>query len=129
MDFSQFAGTLREQLETHGFSQKQLARAAATTEATISRYVTGKNQPEISIVVRIAKALNVSVDYLCGLTDTPAPKESLGAEMILLMRCYGKADAQDKETLWSLLRRYMTQEENEQPINPKGEGTKRAKAR
>ena len=111
MDYCQFAGALRDQLETHGYSQKQLARAAKTTEATISRYVAGKNKPEISILVRVADALNVSLDYLCGRTDAPVPMESLGAELVLLMRCYGKADAQDKETLWSLLRRYAAQEE------------------
>jgi transcriptional regulator with XRE-family HTH domain len=103
----------------HGdrISQKRLADDAHTTEATISRYLAGKNQPEIKIVVRIAKALNVSVDYLCGLTDSPTPRENLGAEMQLLMRCYERSDAHDKKTLWTILERYMTQEEKEGPIS------------
>jgi hypothetical protein len=63
--------------------------------------------------VRIAKALNVSVDYLCGLTDSPTPRENLGAEIQLLMRCYERSDAHDKKILWTILERYMTPEEKD----------------
>ncbi len=117
MDNALFSNILRELLSSRGISQKWLADEADTTEATISRYIAGKNQPEINIVVRIAKALRVSVDYLCGLTDSPTPKESLGPELHLLMRCYDRADSHDKKTLWTILERYMTLEERERPLS------------
>jgi len=117
MENAIFATTLKALIASRGISQKWLADEAETTEATISRYIAGKNQPEISIVVRVAKALNVSVDYLCGLTDMPNPKESLGVEMHMLMRCYGRADSGDKKVLWTVLERYMTPEEKENPIS------------
>ena len=71
----------------------------------------------------------MSVDYLCGLTDTPIPRESLGKaassslsyiafrddaqidELHLLMRCYDRADDRDKKTIWTILERYMTDKE------------------
>ena len=117
MDNVQFSFILRELLTSRGISQKWLADEADTTEATISRYMSGKNQPEISIVVNIAKALNVSMDFLCGLTDTATPKESLGREIHLLLRCYERADAHDKKTIWTILERYMDAREKESPIS------------
>ena len=127
MDNIMFSKILRDLVSSRGISQKWLADEAETTEATISRYLGGKNQPEISIVVRVAKVLGVSVDFLCGLTDMPTPKESLGAELHLLMRCYDRADAQDKKTLWTILERYMTTDEKNNPIssNYGGSGTAR----
>ena len=123
MDNKQFSNVLRELLNSRGINQKWLAVEAGTTEATVSRYISGQTQPEITIVVRIAKALNVSVDYLCGLTDMPTPKENLGAELHLLMRCYNRADAGDKKVLWTMLERYMTPDEKESPISSSFEGT------
>jgi transcriptional regulator with XRE-family HTH domain len=118
-----FSSILRDMLQSRGISQKWLAVEAATTEATISRYISGQTQPEINIVVRIAKALRVSVDFLCGLTDSPIPKESLGAEIMLLMRCYDRADAHDKKTLWTILERYMTAAEKDSPISSSFDGS------
>ena len=128
MDNKVFSGILRELLQSRGINQKWLAAEAETTEATISRYISGQTQPEITIVIKIAKVLNVSVDYLCGLTDMPMPKENLGAEFHLLMRCYSRADDWDKKVLWTMLERYMTSAEKENPISSsfKGSGPARA---
>ncbi|MCL1986710.1 MAG: helix-turn-helix transcriptional regulator [Firmicutes bacterium] len=117
-----FSNILRELLDTRGISQKWLADMADATEATISRYVAGKVQPEINIVVRIAEALNVSVDYLCGLTDMPIPKEKLGPELNLLMQCYNRADMHDRKTIWTMLERYMKPNEKENPMSTTFEG-------
>jgi transcriptional regulator with XRE-family HTH domain len=123
MTNKKFASTLRYLLESRGASQKWLAEKALTTEATISRYLSGKNQPEIEIVTKIARVLNVSMDYLCDLCDSPTPKESLGAEAIMLLRCYDRADAHDKKILWTILERYMTAHEKENPISSSFTGT------
>ena len=119
MDCKKFAALLRDLLEAKGINQKWLADKAGTTESTISRYLNPKdgNQPEIATVVRIAKALDVSVDYLCGLTNLPSPKETLGTENHMLLRCYGRADARDKKIVWSILEGYMTPAEKENPFS------------
>ena len=127
MENNEFSYRLRERLESLGKTQRVLAEEAQTTEATISRYVAGLTQPEISIVARIAKAIGTSVDYLCGLTDMSTPKESLGLELHLLMKCYDRADQHDKKTLWTILERYMTSEEKESPINISTTGTWKAR--
>ena len=65
-----------------------------------------------------AKDLNVSVDYLCGLTVLATPSESLSAEVLILLRCYDRADLRDKKTIWTILERYMTEAEKESGLVP-----------
>ena len=107
MDNAAFSKILRNLLDSRGVSQKWLAEEAETTEATISRYVSGKTQPEITIVVKIPSALRVSMDYLCGLTNMPTPKESLDTDLQLLLHCYEKADPRDRKIIWTILERHM----------------------
>ena len=112
-----FATVLQGLINSRKINQKWLAGEAGTTGATICRYLKAKSQPEINIMVGIAKALNVSVDYLCGLTNLPEPKESLGPENHMLLRCYERADGRDKKIIWSILERYMTEAEKESPFS------------
>lgn len=121
MDNTSFSKVIKELIDTRGISQKWLADEAETTEATISRYVAGKTQPEISIVVKIAKALSVSVDYLCGLTDIPIPKESLGSEFKTMMRCYERASTHEKKILWMVFENYLSGEEYNRLVNCENE--------
>ena len=56
------AGLLREQDK----SQRELARQAGITNASISRYIKGDRVPKGSILANIAKALHTTTDYLLG---------------------------------------------------------------
>ena len=63
---------IRNILEERGISQKQLANTVGVTPATLSRWITGETEPPaLGIIAEMAKALNVSADYLLGLTDVP----------------------------------------------------------
>jgi transcriptional regulator with XRE-family HTH domain len=59
--------------ELRDLSQAKLAEMVGLHYQQISRYETGKTEPDGEIVARIAKALQVSTDYLLGLVDTPTP--------------------------------------------------------
>ena len=53
-----------------GLNQKELAKKASLTEANLSRYENGLREPKSALVLaRLADALEVSTDYLVGLTD------------------------------------------------------------
>lgn len=60
---------IKEQLEKQNMTQRELADKTGMTEVSISRYVSGQRMPNGVHIVKIAKALNVSCDYLTGLTD------------------------------------------------------------
>ena len=106
-----FSKILKSLMESRGISQKWLADEAHTTEATISRYVNGIHQPNINLVIDIAKALDVSVDYLIGLTAIPYSGEDRTAELRLLVRCYNTASDRDKKLLWGILEDYMSSDD------------------
>jgi transcriptional regulator with XRE-family HTH domain len=109
-----FGTTLKNLLDDRGISQKWLADAAGTNEATISRYVTGTNKSSrLDILASIAKALNVSTDYLLGITDVPQRKSELTAEEFILISAFRRASERDANIIWSILGTYLTPSEHE----------------
>ena len=109
---SDFAKTLKETIESRNLSQKWLADAADTKEATISRYVTGVNKsPNVDILINISKALNVSTDYLLGLTDIPQHKPDMSAEERVLLSAFRRASERDKGIIRSVLDTYLAPNE------------------
>ena len=52
---------LRQQ---RGITQKQLAQAISVAPSTVGQYEQGSREPKMDILICIAKALNVSLDYL-----------------------------------------------------------------
>lgn len=60
--------TLREQ---HGLSQRELARECGIAESVVRRYENGTSEPSAASLKLIAEKLNVSADYLLGMTDQP----------------------------------------------------------
>lgn len=122
-----FSENLRHLIESRGINQKWLADEANTTEATISRYIHGIHKPKLELVVDIARALNVSVDYLVGLTPIPDLKEERNRELRLLVSCYNKATDKEKENVWFQLREYLSPEEkglfSQSPSGAKKSGT------
>lgn len=52
-------------------SQLSLAMKLNTTQMSISRYETGKREPDLKTLILIADFLDVSIDYLLERTDNP----------------------------------------------------------
>jgi transcriptional regulator with XRE-family HTH domain len=61
-----FAKRLKQLRESHNLSTRALGEAVGTSNATISRYETGRRDPDLVIAHKIATYFNVSVEYLCG---------------------------------------------------------------
>ena len=59
-----------------GMTQRELAKAARVTEVSMSRYISNNRVPKATIIVAIAKALNVSADVLLGMS--PAQPQRTG---------------------------------------------------
>lgn len=65
---------VRSAREAKGWNQTELAFYAEMSVAEISRFENGAREPRATGLVRLARALGVSSDYLLGLTDAPAQK-------------------------------------------------------
>lgn len=63
---SVFTENLRELREARGLTQDALAELAGTSKQVLSRYENGLRVPKISMVEKLAKALNVSINELTG---------------------------------------------------------------
>lgn len=63
----EFGDRLQGLLRDQGVTQKDLAIRIGTTEATISRYVSGDREPKADVLANIATALHTTSDYLLGI--------------------------------------------------------------
>lgn len=54
-------------------SQEELARLVDSTKPTISNYENEHSTPPTEMLVKLAKKLNTTTDYLLGITDNPNP--------------------------------------------------------
>ena len=62
-----FGQRLLTLLQKQGITQKELADRINTTEATLSRYVSGDREPKADMLANIATALHTTSDYLLGI--------------------------------------------------------------
>ncbi len=64
-----FQQRFNEILKTCGKSQVEIARALKVCKQCISDYKTGKSVPSMETLYLLCQFLDVSADYLLGLTD------------------------------------------------------------
>jgi transcriptional regulator with XRE-family HTH domain len=70
MEIPIFGQRVTRMREKRRMTQQELASQAQTTYQTIWRIENGKHaEPGIYIATRIARALGVSLDYLCGVYE------------------------------------------------------------
>ncbi|MGN1009140.1 MAG: helix-turn-helix transcriptional regulator [Butyricicoccus sp.] len=63
-----FAENLRQLRARTGMTQKDFAKKAGITPATLSAYEAGQKSPAVHIAAQIAKIFGSSLDWLCGLS-------------------------------------------------------------
>lgn len=90
-----------------GLTMKQLASIVGVTEAAISHYETGRREPDNDMLLSIANALGVTVDYLIAHEESPSPvpaQEKAPATDPLTEQIMAKARTMNEEELRQLLR-------------------------
>lgn len=66
---SVFSERLNALIKQNGWSQRELAQKVDVTQAAISFYVRGEKLPNSGVLVRIAKALGTTPNYLLGVSE------------------------------------------------------------
>lgn len=66
-------GRIRDLRIDRGLTQEQIAELLHVSQNTYSQYEIGTTRYPLDAVVKLAEYYGVSVDYLVGLTDEPAP--------------------------------------------------------
>ena len=66
-----FGERLKEIRDDKNISMSELARQIGTSQQNISRWESGEIVPSADTIVMLCKSLNVSSDFLLGLSDNP----------------------------------------------------------
>jgi len=64
-----FCERLTEVLKDSKLNQKEIANLLNIHESNIPQYKSGHTQPSLQILMNLCEVLDVSADYLLGLTD------------------------------------------------------------
>lgn len=60
---------IRELRESHDMNQTQAAKILGMSQTGYSKYETGENDLPTSVLIKLARFYNTSIDYLLGETD------------------------------------------------------------
>lgn len=60
---------LQDCREDKDMTQKDIAKLLETSQKQYSRWETGEYQIPLEKIIHLARIYNVSIDYLCGLTN------------------------------------------------------------
>ena len=68
-----FHNRLKDMREDHDLTQTQAGKIIGTSQSDYGKYERGQMMMGIDKYIALAKYYNVSLDYLCGILDTPEP--------------------------------------------------------
>src|SRR5574344_1177713 len=78
-------------------SLTSLAVELEVSQEVISQYISGKIKPKTATIIKMAKILNTSTDYLLDITDNPNPYDFiLSEEENNIITNYRNLDKEDK---------------------------------
>lgn len=86
-DGMDFPSKVRKLLDACRMSQADLAESLGTSQQQVSRWLESGKPPKADYLLRLARALGVTVDYLIDDTqDEPAPTSGLRPDEVYLVR-------------------------------------------
>lgn len=104
-----FHERLQKIRKLRGLSQEELAIRIGTQGPAIGRYERGIAKPTIEVAAKIAKTLEVSLDYLTGIAD-----EQLDGETIKRIESIQGLSENDKQHIYALLDAFLRDHKTKQ---------------
>lgn len=104
MKNSENMNNLKKIAKVKNKSLTSLAVELEVSKEAISQYINGKIKPKTATIIKMAKILNTTTDYLLGLTDNPNPADfSLSENENNLINNYRKLSNEEKIKIESYL--------------------------
>lgn len=88
--------------KTMGWTQKELADHAGTTQQTIQRYESGQSEPQSTNIMALSQALGVTVSYLLGFDDDGLNDKGLSKDEQRLIELYRSTDARGRAAIMAI---------------------------
>lgn len=79
-----FSDSIKKARLKSGYSQKDVANAVGVAKSTYSLYESGKREPNVDTIKKIASFLNTSGDILLGIEDSDITTEKQNNDIKLL---------------------------------------------
>lgn len=101
---------ISELRKSANMSQFQLAKVLDIATSTLGMYETGKREPSLKVMQRIADYFNVTTDYLLGRPEkqTESRQQTINEAIETAMANDGKElDQHDKDVIKSLIEAYL----------------------
>lgn len=105
MDYTAFKTNLKSLIDNRGVLIKDVAEAINSTPGSMSRYLSGKRDPDLKYVVALAEYFNVSVDWLLGINGEKF--EILPPEIQRIVNLYSLASPDDRRVIEAVLSKYQ----------------------
>lgn len=103
---------LRELREAKNLSQKEAASRFGITNFQLSRYETGKANPDPDLIAKFAEFYEVSSDYLLGLSDVRNTEKQPEGRFFYDLDNASEEDLEDLEEMFKILQRRKQKREN-----------------
>ena len=91
---------IAELRKKYGLSQRELGELIGAAQNTVCNWENGKRDPDTETLNKIAKAFNVSTDYLLGFDKKPSP---LKADDARLIKKYHRLSDANKQVVLNLV--------------------------
>ncbi len=72
---SSFANNLKKYRDEFGFTQEELAEEISSSTTIISAYETESKEPKLSSLIKLANALGITLNELCGIDEGTKAEE------------------------------------------------------
>ena len=91
---------IRELLDLHGITQRQLAQSLDLSPSALGNYIQGTREPDYGTLIRIADYFRVTTDYLLchSVKDGATDSEALHREELLL--CIFRSLTEDQQNFY-----------------------------
>jgi len=100
IDLGMVVERIRQKMEELKINQAQLAKNAGITAAALSQILSKDRTPSSEVLVKLSKALGVSVDYLVGQSNEVTLDDLLqNDEVQVFFRDFSKLSESDKKTI------------------------------
>ena len=100
---SRFAERLRELRKNKNINQQKLSNYLGYGYTAVANYESGRNEPAIDTLCKIAEYFDVTVDYLIGLSDEPVIMNALSISEARLLETYRELNEENKQLIMEMI--------------------------
>lgn len=98
-----FPERLKQLRKSRNVNQQTLGEYLDYKYTTIGNYETGRNEPSLDVLIKIAQFFDVSVDYLIGASDFPISEKEITEKEMELLYAYRGSDENNQKALSELI--------------------------